>query len=143
MEEIEILYRECLAQKIKIQICYRNFKDSYMQFRIDKFVEMQRKNDLIKIELKYFADNRENINVMIDSYKQLLIRFLLFKKKMSFLINTPKQLIDEDQLKIMIDDQQKMMGFVNQINSKISDDKIGEVYDLYKLNFQIKCRLNL
>ena len=138
MEEIEILYRECLAQKIKIQICYRNFKDSYMQFRIDKFVEMQRKNDLIKIELKYFADNRENINVMIDSYKQLLIRFLLFKKKMSFLINTPKQLIDEDQLKIMIDDQQKMMGFVNQINSKISDDKIGEVYDFIQTKFSNK-----
>ena len=138
MEEIEILYRECLAQKIKIQICYRNFKDSYMQFRIDKFVEMQRKNDLIKIELKYFADNRENINVMIDSYKQLLIRFLLFKKKMSFLINTPKQLIDEDQLKIMIDDQQKMMGFVNQINSKISDDKIGEVYDFIQNKFSNK-----
>jgi hypothetical protein len=138
MEEIEILYRECLSQKIKIQICYRNFKDSYMQFRIDKFVEMQRKNDLIKIELKYFADNRENINVMIDSYKQLLIRFLLFKKKMSFLINTPKQLIDEDQLKIMIDDQQKMMGFVNQINSKISDDKIGEVYDFIQTKFSNK-----
>ena len=138
MEEIEILYRECLSQKIKIQICYRNFKDSYMQFRIDKFVEMQRKNDLIKIELKYFADNRENINVMIDSYKHLLIRFLLFKKKMSFLINTPKQLIDEDQLKIMIDDQQKMMGFVNQINSKISDDKIGEVYDFIQNKFSNK-----
>ena len=138
MEEIEILYRECLSQKIKIQICYRNFKDSYMQFRIDKFVEMQRKNDLIKIELKYFADNRENINVMIDSYKHLLIRFLLFKKKMTFLINTPKPLIDEDQLKIMIDDQQKMMGFVNQINSKISDDKIGEVYDFIQTKFSNK-----
>ena len=116
---------------------YRQYK-VYLQFRIDKFVEMQRKNDLIKIELKYFADNRENINVMIDSYKQLLIRFLLFKKKMSFLINTPKQLIDEDQLKIMIDDQQKMMGFVNQINSKISDDKIGEVYDFIQTKFSNK-----
>jgi len=138
MEEIEILYRECLAQKIKIQICYRNFKDSYMQFRIDKFVEMQRKNDLIKIELKYFADNRENINVMIDSYKHLLIRFLLFKKKITFLIDNTKPLIDEDQLKIMIDDQQKMMGFVNQINSKISDDKIGEVYDFIQTKFSNK-----
>ena len=138
MEEIEILYRECLAQKIKIQICYRNFKDSYMQFRIDKFVEMQRKNDLIKIELKYFADNRENINVMIDSYKHLLIRFLLFKKKITFLIDNTKPLIDDDQMKIMIEDQQKMMGFVNQINSKISDDKIGEVYDFIQTKFSNK-----
>jgi len=138
MEEIEILYRECLAQKIKIQICYRNFKDSYMQFRIDKFVEMQRKNDLIKIELKYFADNRENINVMIDSYKHLLIRFLLFKKKITFLIDNTKPLIDDDQMKIMIEDQQKMMGFVNQINSKISDDKIGEVYDFIQNKFSNK-----
>ena len=138
MEEIEILYRECLAQKIKIQICYRNFKDRYMQFRIDKFVEMQRKNDLIKIELKYFADNRENINVMIDSYKHLLIRFLLFKKKITFLIDNTKPLIDDDQMKIMIEDQQKMMGFVNQINSKISDDKIGEVYDFIQNKFSNK-----
>ena len=138
MEEIEILYRECLSQKIKIQICYRNFKDSYMQFRIDKFVEMQRKNDLIKIELKYFADNRENINVMIDSYKHLLIRFLLFKKKITFLIDNTKPLIDDDQMKIMIEDQQKMMGFVNQINSKISDDKIGEVYDFIQNKFSNK-----
>jgi len=109
-----------------------------MQFRIDKFVEMQRKNDLIKIELKYFADNRENINVMIDSYKHLLIRFLLFKKKITFLIDNTKPLIDDDQMKIMIEDQQKMMGFVNQINSKISDDKIGEVYDFIQNKFSNK-----
>jgi len=132
-KELTILYEECLESKMRIEVCYRAIKDNYLTFRKDAYKNLQISLVSVKQELKEVHEkttvSNERIDAMFGSYKELLVRFMLYKQKMAFLIDNSRSIISDTQLKKMVADQDTMMKFVTDINAKISDDKITELYD--------------
>jgi hypothetical protein len=132
-KELTMLYEECLESKMRIEVCYRAIKENYLTFRKDAYKNLQISLVNVKQELKEVHEkttvSNERIDAMFGSYKELLVRFMLYKQKMAFLINNSRSIISDTQLKKMVADQDTMMKFVTDINAKISDDKITELYD--------------
>jgi len=132
-KELTMLYEECLESKMRIEVCYRAIKENYLTFRKDAYKNLQISLVNVKQELKEVHEkttvSNERIDAMFGSYKELLVRFMLYKQKMAFLIDNSRSIISDTQLKKMVADQDTMMKFVTDINAKISDDKITELYD--------------
>ena len=132
-KELTMLYEECLESKMRIEVCYHAIKENYLTFRKDAYKNLQISLVSVKQELKEVHEkttvSNERIDAMFGSYKELLVRFMLYKQKMAFLIDNSRSIISDTQLKKMVADQDTMMKFVTDINAKISDDKITELYD--------------
>jgi len=131
-KELTMLYEECLESKMRIEVCYRAIKDNYLTFRKDAYKNLQISLGSVKHELKEVHEktiaSNQRIDSMFNSYKELLVRFMLYKQKMTFLIDNSRSIISDTELEKMVADQDMMMKFVTDINEKISDDKITELY---------------
>ena len=126
MDEFKNLYEECLTQKSQIEICYQEMKNKYMQYRINKFLEFEKKSNLIKNELIYYNENKDQINSLIDAYKKLLLQYMLYKRRIEMLIRT-QTTMDTGKLKVLIKDQQDMMQYVKNINQNLDIEKAREL----------------
>tara|TARA_E500000178_G_C16499907_1_gene521134 strand:+ start:42 stop:452 length:411 start_codon:yes stop_codon:yes gene_type:complete len=126
MDELKYIYDECLRQKLQIEICYQEIKDKYMEYRINKFLEFEKKSNLIKNELVYYNENRDQINNLINAYKKILLQYMLYKKRIEILIKT-QTTMDTGKLKLLIKDQQDMMQYVKNINQNLDTEKAREL----------------
>ena len=126
MDSIKTIYDECIEQKEQIEICYQEMKDNYMQYRINKFLEFEKKSNLIKNELVYYNENRGQINGLIDAYKKLLLKYMLYKKRIEILIRT-QTTMDTGKLRLLIKDQKDMMRYVKNINENLDESKAREL----------------
>ena len=135
MEEFKNMYEECLKQKTQIEICYQEIKNKYMQYRINKFLEFEKKSILIKNELVYYNENRNQINSLIGEYKKILLQYMLYKKRIEILIKT-QTTMDTGKLKLLIKDQQDMMKYVKNINENLDLENTQEVISYLKENFK-------
>ena len=131
-KELAVLYESCLESKMRIEVCYRAIKDNYLSFRKEAYQNVRDSLGSVKKELKEVHEQTKSSNKRIDSmfnsYKELLVRFMLYKQKMAFIIENSQSLIGDNEIKKMVADQEMMMQFVTDINAKISDDKIPELY---------------
>jgi hypothetical protein len=131
MTEIETLYRECLEYKMRIEVCYKSIKDNYVDFRIEAYHNLKLSMGNVKKELQSVHDNAtssKRINEMFNSYKELLVKFMLYKQKIALLMDNSNTLISDSELEQMVQDQNTMMGFVTNINEKISENQVEELY---------------
>jgi hypothetical protein len=131
MTEIETLYRECLEYKMRIEVCYKSIKDNYVDFRIEAYHNLKLSMGNVKKELQSVHDNAtssKRINEMFNSYKELLVKFMLYKQKIALLMDNSNTLISDSELEQMVRDQNTMMGFVTNINEKISENQVEELY---------------
>ena len=131
MTEIETLYRECLEYKMRIEVCNKSIKDNYVDFRIEAYHNLKLSMGNVKKELQSVHDNAtssKRINEMFNSYKELLVKFMLYKQKIALLMDNSNTLISDSELEQMVQDQNTMMGFVTNINEKISENQVEELY---------------
>jgi len=127
-KELAVLYETCLESKMRIEVCYRAIKDSYLSFRKEAYQNVRESLGNVKEVHEQTKSSNKRIDSMFNSYKELLVRFMLYKQKMAFIIQNSSSLIGDNEIKKMVDDQEMMMKFVTDINAKISDDKIPELY---------------
>jgi len=136
-QDIKMLYEECLQYKIRIELCYKVLKEKYLEFRQDAYQNVTNTANELKEELEEKYDSftsEEKIELMFSNYKELLVKFLLYKKKMAFLIENSKSIIGEEGMKKMVDDQNTILKFIVDINNQMPDTKIQEIQSLINSN---------
>lgn len=130
MEEIKMLYQESLENKIKVELCYKVIEDNYTKYRLELYKDLKVKLFEMNKNVKEIYDSftsDQKINLMFNNYKEMVVRFMLYKNKFKFLIENSKSLISDEHLEKMVEDQNEIMKFVEDINNKIPESKLIEL----------------
>ena len=134
---IEALYKETLEAKMKIEVCYKVIKENYMNYRIEAYNESKKSLLEIKKTLENFSKS-VNINAVFQEYKELLLKFIMYKKKIQLLIESTQPLLKPKDIELMVKEQEQMLGFVDQIHNRFPKEKISELHDFIKTEINKK-----
>ena len=128
---IEELYKETLEAKMKIEVCYKVIKENYVSYREEAYTES--KKSLLEIKKTLEKHSKSvNINAMFEEYKELLLKFIMYKKKIQLLVESTQPIINEQDIDLMVKEQEQMLGFVDKIHNKFPKEKISELHDFIK-----------
>ena len=125
-----MLYQESLENKIKVELCYKVIEDNYTKYRLELYKELKIKLFDMNKKAKEIYDSftsDQKINLMFNNYKEMIVKFMLYKSKFKFLIENSKYLISDEELEKMVEDQNEIMKFVEDINNKIPESKLIEL----------------
>ena len=84
--KVQETYKECLEKKAQIEICYKVLRENYIKYRIEIFNKSEDETKQIKEELIQIKQADIKNDEITKSYKELLLRYMVFKKKIELLI---------------------------------------------------------
>jgi hypothetical protein len=130
--EIQEIYKECIEKKVQIELCYKVLRENYIKYRIDLFVNLQTQINEFKKQFFFYNANNIKNEKMINSYRDLLLKYTLFKKRIEILLKFSKPILDESTLTKMVDDQNTLMEMISKINKTLPENQINEIYEYIK-----------
>ena len=122
LSEIKQLYKECKELNKMYIECHDDVVDMFLDYKKKHNNKLIKSSDTtisdLKLLLAYLKKHNE-LKMVYNSYKDILKMMLNYKKKLIYYSHLSKPLITDDQLKIMVRDQQEIMGTIEQLNKML------------------------
>ena len=104
--------------------CFIQVKEEYLKYKenFENEIFNSSKNIISNLELvNAYITKHNEVKTIYKSYKTILLELLEYKKKMQVLARMSKPLIPESRMKILLDEQKRMMGLVRKMDTMFKD----------------------